>query len=175
MFLCSQSPCVCVADPCEWRACEIMAELVEGLQSTLSLGHPKNSAFPAFLTPTLRNVIISLSRLPLVNSHTRVPPLVRACSSKCWFRVSLCGCRLNTCVHAGLETGLVPPARRRIRHRSARDPCGLPAREGCLQRVPVPHQHSGYRTTLQFLMASQLPLSLSLFFCVFRLEQQDSV
>ncbi|KAF6723879.1 Huntingtin, partial [Oryzias melastigma] len=63
-------------NPCEWRACEIMAELVEGLQSTLSLGHPKNSAFPAFLTPTLRNVIISLSRLPLVNSHTRVPPLV---------------------------------------------------------------------------------------------------
>ncbi|TNM86000.1 hypothetical protein fugu_008271 [Takifugu bimaculatus] len=27
-------------------------------------------------TPTLRNIIISLSRLPLVNSHTRVPPLV---------------------------------------------------------------------------------------------------
>ncbi|XP_068584979.1 huntingtin isoform X2 [Cebidichthys violaceus] len=61
---------------CEWRACEIMAELVEGLQSILALGHHRNSAFPAFLTPTLRNIVISLSRLPLVNSYTRVPPLV---------------------------------------------------------------------------------------------------
>lgn len=60
----------------EWQACEIMAELVEGLQSVLALGHHRNSAFPAFLTPTLRNIIISLSRLPLVNSYTRVPPLV---------------------------------------------------------------------------------------------------
>ncbi|XP_035993085.1 huntingtin isoform X2 [Fundulus heteroclitus] len=61
---------------CEWQACEIMAELVEGLQSILSLGHPRNCAFPAFLTPTLRNIVISVSRLPLVNSYTRVPPLV---------------------------------------------------------------------------------------------------
>uniref|UniRef100_A0A3P8TI63 Huntingtin n=1 Tax=Amphiprion percula TaxID=161767 RepID=A0A3P8TI63_AMPPE len=61
---------------CEWQACEIMAELVEGLQSVLSLGHHRNCAFPAFLTPTLRNIVISLSRLPLVNSYTRVPPLV---------------------------------------------------------------------------------------------------
>ncbi|XP_013873563.1 huntingtin isoform X2 [Austrofundulus limnaeus] len=60
----------------EWEACEIMAELVEGMQSVLSLGHPKNSVFPAFLTRTLRNIVISLSRLPLVNSYTRVPPLV---------------------------------------------------------------------------------------------------
>uniref|UniRef100_A0AAQ5Z840 Huntingtin n=1 Tax=Amphiprion ocellaris TaxID=80972 RepID=A0AAQ5Z840_AMPOC len=42
----------------------------------LSLGHHRNCAFPAFLTPTLRNIVISLSRLPLVNSYTRVPPLV---------------------------------------------------------------------------------------------------
>ncbi|KAE8300971.1 Huntingtin Huntington disease protein-like protein [Larimichthys crocea] len=60
----------------EWQACEIMAELVEGMQSVLALGHHRNSAFPAFLTPTLRNIVISLSRLPLVNSYTRVPPLV---------------------------------------------------------------------------------------------------
>uniref|UniRef100_A0A665U8I2 Huntingtin n=1 Tax=Echeneis naucrates TaxID=173247 RepID=A0A665U8I2_ECHNA len=58
------------------KACEIMAELVEGLQSILALGHHRNSVFPAFLTPTLRNIVISLSRLPLVNSYTRVPPLV---------------------------------------------------------------------------------------------------
>ncbi|XP_029308968.1 huntingtin isoform X8 [Cottoperca gobio] len=60
----------------EWQACEIMAELVEGLQSILAVGHHRNGAFPAFLTPTLRNIVISLSRLPLVNSYTRVPPLV---------------------------------------------------------------------------------------------------
>ncbi|XP_024914358.1 huntingtin isoform X2 [Cynoglossus semilaevis] len=61
---------------CEWKACEIMAELVEGLQNILSLGHYRNSVIPAFLTQTLRNIVISLSRLPLVNSYTRVPPLV---------------------------------------------------------------------------------------------------
>ncbi|KAG7461857.1 hypothetical protein MATL_G00195620 [Megalops atlanticus] len=61
---------------CAKRACEIMAELVEGLQSNLALGHPRNSKIPAFLTPPLRNIVISLARLPLVNSYTRVPPLV---------------------------------------------------------------------------------------------------
>ncbi|MBN3316754.1 HD protein, partial [Atractosteus spatula] len=57
-------------------ACEIMAELVEGLRSVLALGHYRNNRIPAFLTPTLCNIIISLARLPLVNSYTRVPPLV---------------------------------------------------------------------------------------------------
>ncbi|XP_065121577.1 huntingtin isoform X5 [Paramisgurnus dabryanus] len=61
---------------CEWHCCEIMAELVEGLQSVLALGHHRNKNIPAFLTPVLRNVIISLARLPLVNSYTRIPPLV---------------------------------------------------------------------------------------------------
>ncbi|XP_046900324.1 huntingtin isoform X3 [Hypomesus transpacificus] len=61
---------------CERLACETMTELVEGLQSILALGHHRNSSIPAFLTPTLRNIVISLSRLPLVNSYTRVPPLV---------------------------------------------------------------------------------------------------
>ncbi|XP_067297352.1 huntingtin isoform X3 [Pseudorasbora parva] len=61
---------------CEWRCCEIMAELVEGLQSVLALGHHRNKNIPAFLTPTLQNVIITLARLPLVNSYTRIPPLV---------------------------------------------------------------------------------------------------
>ncbi|XP_062852378.1 huntingtin isoform X2 [Trichomycterus rosablanca] len=61
---------------CEQQCCDIMAELVEALRSVLALGHHKNGNIPAFLTPTLRNVIISLARLPLVNSYTRVPPLV---------------------------------------------------------------------------------------------------
>ncbi|TRY87598.1 hypothetical protein DNTS_005987 [Danionella cerebrum] len=60
----------------EWRCCGIMAELVEGLQTVLALGHHRNKNIPAFLTPTLRNIIISLARLPLVNSYTRIPALV---------------------------------------------------------------------------------------------------
>ncbi|XP_042325579.1 huntingtin [Sceloporus undulatus] len=56
--------------------CETVAELVECIQSVLALGHKKNSNIPAFLTPVLKNIIISLSRLPLVNSFARIPPLV---------------------------------------------------------------------------------------------------
>ncbi|XP_030306272.1 huntingtin [Calypte anna] len=57
-------------------ACELVAEMVESLQTVLALGHKRNSSIPAFLTPVLKNIIISLARLPLVNSYTRVPPLV---------------------------------------------------------------------------------------------------
>ena len=57
-------------------ACGMVAEMVECLPSVLALGHKRNSNTPAFLTPVLRNIIISLARLPLVNSYTRVPPLV---------------------------------------------------------------------------------------------------
>lgn len=107
------------ADVCEWQACEIMAELVEGLQSILSLGHHRNSIFPAFLTSPLRNIVISLSRLPLVNSYTRVPPLV---SEREMHAVQMHECLgvifLNVWC-AGLETGLVPTARRRILYNTA--------------------------------------------------------
>ncbi|XP_075276530.1 huntingtin isoform X3 [Opisthocomus hoazin] len=57
-------------------ACEMVAEMVECLQTVLALGHKRNSSIPAFLTPVLKNIIVSLARLPLVNSYTRVPPLV---------------------------------------------------------------------------------------------------
>ncbi|XP_053779195.1 huntingtin isoform X3 [Desmodus rotundus] len=57
-------------------ACRMVAEMVESLPSVLALGHKRNSNTPAFLTPVLRNTVISLARLPLVNSYTRVPPLV---------------------------------------------------------------------------------------------------
>ncbi|NXD10189.1 HD protein, partial [Nothocercus nigrocapillus] len=57
-------------------ACEMIAEMVECLQTVLALGHRRNSNIPAFLTPVLKNIVISLARLPLVNSYTRVPPLV---------------------------------------------------------------------------------------------------
>ncbi|XP_029142402.1 huntingtin, partial [Protobothrops mucrosquamatus] len=56
--------------------CEVVAELVECLQSVLALGHKENRPIPAFLTPVLKNIIVSLSRLPLVNSYARIPLLV---------------------------------------------------------------------------------------------------
>uniref|UniRef100_A0A8C4L571 Huntingtin n=1 Tax=Equus asinus asinus TaxID=83772 RepID=A0A8C4L571_EQUAS len=56
--------------------CGMVAEMVESLPSVLALGHKRNSNTPAFLTSVLKNIIISLARLPLVNSYTRVPPLV---------------------------------------------------------------------------------------------------
>ncbi|EMP35554.1 Huntingtin, partial [Chelonia mydas] len=57
-------------------SCEMVAEMVECLQTVLALGHKRNNSIPAFLTPVLKNIIVSLGRLPLVNSYTRVPPLV---------------------------------------------------------------------------------------------------
>lgn len=54
----------------------MVAEMVEALPSVLALGHKRNSSVPAFLTSVLRNIVVSLARLPLVNSYTRVPPLV---------------------------------------------------------------------------------------------------
>lgn len=57
-------------------ACRTVAELVEALPSVLALGHKRNSHMPAFLTSVLRNIVVSLARLPLVNSYTRIPPLV---------------------------------------------------------------------------------------------------
>ncbi|XP_012879339.1 PREDICTED: huntingtin [Dipodomys ordii] len=61
---------------CVAVACEMVAEMVESLQSVLALGHKRNGSVPAFLTAVLKNIVISLARLPLVNSYTRVPPLV---------------------------------------------------------------------------------------------------
>uniref|UniRef100_A0A8C0WDC1 Huntingtin n=1 Tax=Castor canadensis TaxID=51338 RepID=A0A8C0WDC1_CASCN len=57
-------------------ACEMVAEMVESLQSVLALGHKRNKSMPTFLTAVLKNIVVSLARLPLVNSYTRVPPLV---------------------------------------------------------------------------------------------------
>lgn len=57
-------------------ACEMVADMVESLQSMLALGHKRNSTLPSFLTAVLKNIVVSLARLPLVNSYTRVPPLV---------------------------------------------------------------------------------------------------
>ncbi|XP_075713523.1 huntingtin isoform X2 [Rhinoderma darwinii] len=57
-------------------ACVLMSEMVDSLQTVLMFGHERNDNIAAFLTPIFRNIIISLARLPIVNSYTRVPPLV---------------------------------------------------------------------------------------------------
>lgn len=67
---------VCLGPEYITAACGMVAEMVEALPSVLALGHRRNSSTPAFLTSVLRNIIVSLARLPLVNSYTRVPPLV---------------------------------------------------------------------------------------------------
>lgn len=67
---------ICLGPEYVTAACGMVAEMVEALPSVLALGHRRNSSTPAFLTSVLRNVVVSLARLPLVNSYTRVPPLV---------------------------------------------------------------------------------------------------
>lgn len=57
-------------------ACIMMSEMVDSLQTVLLYGHKRNGNIAAFLTPVLRNIFVSLARLPAVNSYTRVPPLV---------------------------------------------------------------------------------------------------
>ncbi|XP_040191278.1 huntingtin isoform X2 [Rana temporaria] len=57
-------------------ACTMMSEMVDSLQTVLLYGHKRNCNIAAFLTPVLRNIFVSLARLPAVNSYTRVPPLV---------------------------------------------------------------------------------------------------
>nr|XP_006822985.1 PREDICTED: huntingtin [Saccoglossus kowalevskii] len=57
------------------KACDQTTELVECLQSHLSKGRLKNTPVPPFLAPTMRNVIIGLARLPLVNSYARTPSI----------------------------------------------------------------------------------------------------
>ncbi|XP_056410998.1 huntingtin isoform X2 [Hyla sarda] len=57
-------------------ACIMMSEMVDSLQTVLLFGHKRNGNIAAFLTPVFRNIVISLARLPAVNSYTRVPPLV---------------------------------------------------------------------------------------------------
>ncbi|XP_077992227.1 huntingtin-like [Glandiceps talaboti] len=58
------------------KACDLISELVECLQTHLSHGRLKNTLVPAFLAPTLRNLVVGLARLPLVNSYARTPHIV---------------------------------------------------------------------------------------------------
>ncbi|XP_078660473.1 huntingtin-like [Branchiostoma floridae x Branchiostoma belcheri] len=54
-------------------ACRQMCELLQCLTTTLS---PANTRLPQFLAAPLRNVVLNLARLPLVNSYARTPPIV---------------------------------------------------------------------------------------------------
>ncbi|XP_066278562.1 huntingtin-like isoform X2 [Branchiostoma lanceolatum] len=54
-------------------ACRQMCELLQCLTTTLS---PGNTRLPQFLSAPLRNVVLNLARLPMVNSYARTPPIV---------------------------------------------------------------------------------------------------
>ncbi|XP_070540509.1 huntingtin-like isoform X2 [Ptychodera flava] len=58
------------------KACDLISEMVSCLQTHLSQGHLQNVSIPPFLAPTLRNLVIGLARLPLVNSYARTPHIV---------------------------------------------------------------------------------------------------
>ncbi|CAH1783183.1 unnamed protein product [Owenia fusiformis] len=55
-------------------ACDQISELVHCLKT--HLGDSSTHALPHFVTSILRNIIIGLARLPLVNSYARTPPIV---------------------------------------------------------------------------------------------------
>ena len=56
-------------------ACQQISELLISFQySPTSNGYNSLEPLPQFLRKPLRNVVISLARLPLVNSYARTPP-----------------------------------------------------------------------------------------------------
>jgi len=57
------------------RACDDISELIHCIHTHLDPGKHTDK-IPSFLANPLRNVIVGLARLPLVNSYARTPPLV---------------------------------------------------------------------------------------------------
>ncbi|KAL8615828.1 hypothetical protein ACOMHN_048536 [Nucella lapillus] len=58
------------------QACDQMSELVHCLQTRLHPASTDTRRFPSFLASIIRNIIIGLARLPLVNTYARTPPIV---------------------------------------------------------------------------------------------------
>ena len=57
------------------RACDQISELVHCLRTHLS-PHTLTPSVPPHLAGPLRNIIVQLARLPLVNSYVRTPPVI---------------------------------------------------------------------------------------------------
>lgn len=57
-------------------SCDHISELVHCLRTHLSQSCQTEQRLPLFLIAPLRNIIIGLARLPLLNSYARTPPLV---------------------------------------------------------------------------------------------------
>ncbi|XP_076466851.1 LOW QUALITY PROTEIN: huntingtin-like [Babylonia areolata] len=58
------------------QACDQMSELVHCLQTRLHPASTDPRRFPPFLASLIRNIIVGLARLPLVNTYARTPPIV---------------------------------------------------------------------------------------------------
>lgn len=143
----ANSLCVCVLQTCLsgkhvrswqswWKACRaslpwVTIETVHSLLSSHQLCATSSSVCPDCLWSTATPEYL----------HWSVCEWYYTLSLYTWMHWSI------KIVCVGLETGLVPSARRRVWHNAAWDPCGLPAGKGCLQRVPLPHQHTGYTNT----------------------------
>ncbi|XP_005093645.2 huntingtin [Aplysia californica] len=61
---------------CLVRACEQISELVHCLHTRMDPSYTKEPRLPPFLASSFRNIVISVSRLPVVNTYARTPPLV---------------------------------------------------------------------------------------------------
>lgn len=58
------------------HACDQMSDLVHCLQTRLHPANHDSRRFPSFLASRMRNIIVGLGRLPLVNTYARTPPIV---------------------------------------------------------------------------------------------------
>ncbi|KAK7109044.1 hypothetical protein V1264_013160 [Littorina saxatilis] len=58
------------------HACDQMSDLVHCLQTRLHPANTDSRRFPTFLASLIRNIIVGLARLPLVNTYARTPPIV---------------------------------------------------------------------------------------------------
>ncbi|XP_041368406.1 huntingtin-like isoform X2 [Gigantopelta aegis] len=61
---------------CLIRACDQISELVHCLETRLRVNSSTSLSLPPSLSAPIRNIVIGLARLPLVNTYARTPPLV---------------------------------------------------------------------------------------------------
>ncbi|GFO37998.1 huntingtin-like [Plakobranchus ocellatus] len=58
------------------HACDEISELIHCLQTRLDPSSEQHSKLPPFLASLCRNIVVGVSRLPVINSYARTPPLV---------------------------------------------------------------------------------------------------
>ena len=58
------------------KACNQVSEMIDSLRTHAALCYKEESQLPKFLASNVQKTITGLSRLPLVNSYARIPPIV---------------------------------------------------------------------------------------------------